>query len=598
MTPEHLKETVKGIPHKPGVYKYFDKDDVIIYIGKAKNLKKRVSSYFSKQKHESGKTARLVRQIIRIEYTIVSTEIDALLLENSLIKEYQPKYNVMLKDDKTYPYICIKDEPFPRVFAIRNIPKDKSEYYGPYTNVYMMNMVLELIRKLYPTRNCNFNLTDKNIEAGKFKICLEYQIGNCKGPCEGHQSMVEYDKDIDQIRHVLKGNLTEVKTFFKDRMQECAERLRFEEAQQYKDKLDSLENYQSKSTVVNPKLSNIDVFTIVSDEKRAFVNYLKLANGIIIQTLNMEYKKSMDEKDEDLILLAIAEIRNEYHSKSKEVFLSFPVEIEEADFKIEVPKIGDKKKLIDLSMKNALYFKKEKLAQYEKLNPEMRTDRLMQQMKKDLRLTEEPYHIECFDNSNFQGTNPVSSCVVFKNGKPSKKEYRNFNIKTVVGPDDYASMAEAVKRRYLRLMKEEQPLPQLLVVDGGKGQLSATVKAMKEIGVYGKMAVIGIAKRLEELFFPGDPIPLYIDKRSETLKVIQNMRDEAHRFGITHHRKRRMNSTLQSELTQIDGIGGKTSELLLTKYKSVKKIGLANKTELKALLGESKGEIVFNYFNS
>lgn len=597
MTPEHLKDTVKNIPHNPGVYKYFDKDDVIIYIGKAKNLKKRVSSYFTKQKHESGKTARLVRQIIKIEYTLVETEIDALLLENSLIKEYQPKYNVMLKDDKTYPYICIKDEAYPRVFAIRNIPKDKSEYCGPYTNVYMMNMVLELIRKLYPTRNCNYNLTQDNIEAGKFKICLEYQIGNCKGPCEGHQSEEDYDKNIEQIRHVLKGNLSEVKTFFKDSMHDAANKMKFEEAQKFKEKLESLENYQSRSTVVNPKLNNIDVFTIVSDEKRAFVNYLKLANGIIIQTLNMEYKKSMDEKDEDLILLAIAEIRNEYHSKSKEVFLQFPVEIEDADFKIEIPKIGDKKKLMDLSMKNALYFKKEKLAQYEKLNPEIRVDRLMQQMKKDLRLTEEPLHIECFDNSNFQGTNPVSACVVFKNGKPSKKEYRNFNIKTVVGPDDYASMAEAVKRRYIRLMKENQPLPQLLVVDGGKGQLSATVKAMKEIDVYGKMAVIGIAKRLEELFFPGDPIPLYIDKKSETLKVIQRMRDEAHRFGIMHHRKRRMNSTLQSELTQIDGIGEKTTELLLTKYKSVKKIGLANKTELKALLGESKGEIVYNYFN-
>lgn len=598
MIPDHLKDLVNAVPQNPGIYKYFDKGDEIIYIGKAKNLKKRVRSYFSKQKHESGKTARLVRQIQRLEYTVVATEIDALLLENSLIKEYQPKYNVMLKDDKTYPYICIKNEPFPRVFAIRNIPNDKSEYFGPYTNVYMMNMVLELIRQLYPTRNCNLNLTKENIEAGKFKICLEYQIGNCKGPCEGHQTEEEYAKDIEQIRSILKGNLSIVKTFFKEQMQLSAERLRFEEAQKYKEKLESLESYQSRSTVVNPKLNNLDVFTIVSDEKRAFVNYLKLGNGIIVQTLNMEFKKSLDEKDEDLILLAIAEIRNKYHSKSTEVLLPFKVEIEDADFKIEVPKIGDKKKLIDLSIKNALYFKKDKLAQYEKLNPEMRTDRLMQQMKKDLRLTEEPLHIECFDNSNFQGTNPVSACVVFKNGKPSKKDYRHFNIRTVVGPDDFASMAEAVKRRYTRLVKENEPLPQLLVVDGGKGQLSATVNALKEIDLYGKMAVIGIAKRLEELFFPGDPVPLYIDKKSETLKVIQRMRDEAHRFGITHHRKRRMNSTLQSELTQIDGIGEKTTELLLSTYKSVKKIGLANKTELKALLGDSKGEIVFTYFNS
>jgi excinuclease ABC subunit C len=597
LTPDHLKEVVKAIPGDPGVYKYFNKTGDIIYIGKAKNLKKRVSSYFTKQKHESGKTSRLVRQIQSIEYIVVSSEIDALLLENSLIKEYQPKYNVMLKDDRSYPFIRITNERFPKVYSMRNIEKDGSEYYGPYTSVRMMNVLLDLIRKLHPTRNCNLNLSEENILANKFKICLEYQIGNCKGPCEDRQSEEDYMIEIGHIREILKGNLSVVKQFYKSQMAEAAEGLEFEVAQDYKEKLLKLESYQSKSTIVNPKLNNIDVFSIVSDGDFAFINYLKLFNGIITQTLNLEYKKKLDESDEDILSLAIAEIRTEYQSKSEEVIVPFDFTESYENIKFTVPKVGDKKKLLELSMKNALYFKREKLNQYEKLNPELRVDRLMAAMKKDLKLTEEPRHIECFDNSNFQGTNPVSACVVFRNGKPHKSDYRHFNIKTVEGPDDFASMAEAVTRRYARMLKEEQPLPQLLVVDGGKGQLSATVNALKDMQLYGKIAVIGIAKRLEEIYYPDDPLPLYIDKKSETLKVIQRMRDEAHRFGITHHRLRRRKGTLKSELTEIEGIGPKVTELLLKKYKSVKKVSSTTEAELSALIGPVKARKIYSHFN-
>lgn len=596
MQPEHLKEVLKTLPHDPGVYKYFDANDVIIYVGKAKNLKKRVGSYFSKQHHENRKTAILVSKIIRIEFTVVDTEMDALLLENSLIKEFQPRYNISLKDDKTYPYIRISAERFPKVFPTRNPVRDGSEYFGPYANVKIMHTVLDLVKKLYPTRNCNLAMTPQTIAAEKHKICMEYQLGNCLGPCEGHQSETAYNESIAHIRYLLKGHLGEVKQHLRGLMMRAANDLLFEEAQDYKEKLDSLERYQSKSTVVSNTLGDLEVYSISSTEKVAFVNFLRVSHGLIVVSRNVEIRKKLDEPDTELLEATVAEMRAQYGDNCKEIVLSLPLDLELEGVGITVPKMGDKRRLLELSMKNTLLFKQEKLSQYEKLNPEIRVDRLMEQMKKDLRLSELPTHIECFDNSNFQGTYPVSACVVFKNGKPAKTEYRHFNVRTVVGPDDFATMKEAISRRYARFIEENQALPQLIVVDGGKGQLSAAVAALKEMKLYGKLAVIGIAKRLEEIYYPGDPLPMYIDKKSETLKVIQHMRDEAHRFGITHHRNRRDKGTLRTALTEVPGVGEETARMLLKHFKSVTRVKEASVETLAPVVGLSKARIIVNYY--
>lgn len=594
---ESLKKTIRQIPDSPGIYKYFDDSNELIYIGKAKSLKKRVSSYFNKNHHENRKTAVMVSRIRRIEFALVDSEIDALLLENSLIKEYRPKYNISLKDDKTYPFIRITKDRFPKVFPTRTLIRDGSEYFGPYASGRMMHTILDMVRQLYPLRNCNLNLSEKNIRAGKFKVCLEYHIGNCKGPCEGLQSEDDYMASLEQVRKILKGSIGEAVNHLKESMQAASESWQFEQAEFFRKKLEMLENYQSKSTIVSHSIHDVDVFTIASEGNYAFVNFMKVINGMIIQTQTIELKKNLDESPEELLSLAIGEIRARYNSTSREILVPFHPDISDESIRFTIPKIGDKKKLLDLSEKNVRYYMRDRMEQYEKLNPEVKVERLMNQMKVDLRLTELPHHIECFDNSNLMGTYPVSACVVFRDGRPAKKEYRHFNIETVTGPDDFATMKEVLTRRYSRIMEEGEALPQLVVIDGGKGQLSASVAALKEIGAYGKMAIIGIAKRLEEIYYPEDPFPMLIDKKSETLKVIQQMRDEAHRFGITHHRKRRNKGTLKTELTEIKGIGGETAKMLLTHFRSIKKVSEASETELAELLGKAKAKLVFAYFN-
>lgn len=596
MDSPNLKPLISSLPETPGVYKYFDKDGTLIYIGKAKNLKKRVSSYFNKNHYDSRKTEMLVARICHIEFTLVETEIDALLLENSLIKKFKPKFNINLRDDKTYPFICIKRERFPRIFPTRNPIKDGSEYFGPYASSNMMYTILDLIKTIYPLRSCNLNLSDKNINELKFKTCLEYDIGNCKAPCVGNVNEEEYSANIKHIKSILRGNLSEVKSHLKNFMQLAADELKFEEAARFKRKLDALENYQGKSTIVSTILNDVDVFSIVSDEKFAFINYLKVANGIIIQTQTFEVKKKMEETDEDLLSFAIAEVRDEYHSTSKEIIVPFELDWSDEKIEINVPKAGDRKKLLDLSLKNAFYYKKDKLAKYDALNPDLKTDRVLTQMKNDLRLTELPHHIECFDNSNLQGTNPVSACVVFKDAKPSKKDYRIFNVQTVEGPNDFATMEEVVYRRYKRLLDEEQPLPNLIIIDGGKGQLSSAINSLIKLNLYGKIPIIGIAKRLEELYYPHDEFPLYLDKKSETLKIIQQLRDEAHRFGITNHRNRRSKNTFVTELENIKGIGPETAKMLLKELKSVKKIQEADIELLANMIGLAKAKLVKTYF--
>ena len=595
MAPDFLRDKILGLPEKPGVYKYFDKEGVIIYVGKAKNLKRRVSSYFTKN-HDDFKTTILVRKIVALEYTVVDTEMDALLLENSLIKEFQPKYNINLKDDKSYPYIKITKERYPKVFPIRNLVKDGSEYFGPYASVRIMHTILDLCQKLYPTRNCNLKMTPTGIDEGKYQVCLEFHIGNCKGPCVGNQSELAYQESIQHIRHILKGHLGEVKTHLKDLMHESAENLRFEEAQQYKDKLDLLQKYQSKSTVVSPTVGDVEVYSISSTDKLAFVNFLRVSQGIIVISRNIEVRKKIDEPEEEILVHVIGEMRNHYGDECREMITAIPIDWPDDKVILTHPKVGDKRKLLDLSIKNAMLYRQEKLQQYEKLNPQIRVDRLMEQMKNDLRLTEYPVHIECFDNSNFQGAYPVSACVVFKDGKPSKNDYRHFNVKTVDGPNDFATMKEAILRRYGRLLSENQPLPQLVVVDGGKGQLSSAVEALQELGIYGKLAIIGIAKRLEELYYPNDPLPLYIDKKSETLKVIQHMRDEAHRFGITHHRQRRDKGTLKTSLTEIPGIGPAKAKLLLKEFKSVTRVKTASVDTLTPIVGKAAADIIVQFY--
>jgi excinuclease ABC subunit C len=544
----------------------------------------------------NAKTRILVSKIRKITFTIVDTEIDAWLLENSLIKKHQPRYNVMLKDDKTYPWIIIKNEKFPRIFWTRRIIRDGSTYFGPYASVGMMHTILGMIKEIYPLRTCTLPLTRENIHSGKFRVCLEYQIGNCKGPCQAYQSEDDYDQSISEIKEILNGKTGSVIRRLKNQLEESVSGLNFELAHNLKQKLDLLDNYQSKSTIVNSSITDVDVFSIATDDKHAFVNFLKVMNGTVIQTQTLEIKKRLDESDEELLSIAITEFRSRFGSNSKEIIIPFELEIPDSGIKFTIPKLGEKKKLLELSQKNVAYFKREKLDQYEKLNPGLRTDRLLAQMMKDLRLNQLPKHIECFDNSNFQGKFPVSAIVVFKNAKPSKKDYRHFNVKAVEGPDDFATMEEAVFRRYRRLLDEEQSLPQLIVIDGGKGQLSSAIKSLKLLGIDKQVTIIGIAKRLEEIYYPGDQYPLYLDKKSETLKIIQQLRDEAHRFGITFHRKKRNNATLASELESVQGIGKASAEKLLRHFKSVKKIKEASETELLEVLNKSQAASLLDYF--
>ncbi|WP_411893182.1 excinuclease ABC subunit UvrC [Winogradskyella sp. A2] len=595
MSETALEIQIKTLPHQPGVYQYFDKDENIIYVGKAKDIKKRVSSYFTKN-HDYGKTRVLVKKIIAIKHILVETENDALLLENNLIKKYQPKYNVMLKDDKSYPWICVKNERFPRIFPTRRVIKDGSEYFGPYTSMKTVKTLLGLIKGLYQLRTCNYDLSESKIEAGKYKVCLEFHLGNCKGACEGKETETEYHANIIAIREILKGNFKDSLQQFRKQMKLYADNMQFEDAQKIKEKLEILENYQSKSTVVNPKISNVDVFSIVSDETYAYVNFLQLSYGSIIRSHTLELKKKLQESDKELLELAITEIRQRFNSNSKEIYVPFKVDSGE-DVKVTIPKLGDKKSIVDLSKRNAMYYRMDKLKQIKIVDPDRHANRIMAQMKADLRLTEEPRHIECFDNSNIQGTNPVAACVVFKNGKPSKKDYRHFNIKTVEGPDDFASMEEVVHRRYKRLLEEDASLPQLIIIDGGKGQLSSALKSLDLLGLKGKIAIIGIAKRLEELFYPDDPIPLYLDKKSETLKIIQQLRNEAHRFGIEHHRNRRSKSALTTELENIPGVGEQTIVDLMKHFKTVKRIANAKLDELENVIGVSRANKIYNYYH-
>ncbi|MCG8761290.1 excinuclease ABC subunit UvrC [Tenacibaculum finnmarkense] len=592
--PTSLELQLKTLPTSPGVYQYFDNDEVIIYVGKAKNLKKRVSSYFTKT-HENGKTRILVKKIARIEHIVVSTETDALLLENNLIKKYKPRYNILLKDDKSYPWICIKKERFPRVFSTRSVVKDGSEYFGPYTNIKMVQSLLSLIKELYPLRTCTYDLSEQKIASYKYKVCLEYHLGNCKGACEGYQKEEDYQQEITAIRNILKGNFKEILDKLQSLMLGFASEMKFEEAQKIKEKLALLQNYQAKSTIVNPSINNVDVFSIISDETYGYANFFKVMNGSIVQSYTTEIKKKLDESNKQLLELFIIETRNRFNSLSREVYVPFEVDLGE-QIKVTVPKLGDKKRVVDLSERNAKYYRIEQLKQLKIVNPERHINRIMRQMQRDLRLQDEPRHIECFDNSNIQGTHPVAACVVFKDGKPSKKEYRHYNIKTVVGADDFASMEEVVFRRYKRLLAEKQPLPQLIIIDGGKGQLSSALKSLDALNLRGKIAIIGIAKRLEEIYYPNDSVPLYLDKKSESLKIIQFLRNEAHRFGITFHRNKRSKTAIKSELEEIPGIGEQTIATLLRRFKSVKRVKEATLDALEATIGVSKAKKVVQFY--
>ena len=592
-----LELQLKTLPSEPGVYRYYDKKGEILYVGKAKNLKNRVLSYFNKSQI-GYKTRMMVSKIVRLETTVVNSEYDALLLENNLIKEYQPFYNILLKDDKSYPWICIKKEPFPRIFLTRNVIKDGSEYYGPYAKVKQAKTLIEVIKNIYKLRTCSLNLAPEKIKEGKYKVCLEYHIKNCSGPCEGLESEEEYTQKLNAIRGIIKGEFKAAREYLEAEMYNYAAKLEFENAQQSKEKLQILENYQTHTTIVSSNINDVDVFGIISDEAAAYVNYFKIKNGSIIQSYTTEIKKMLDETDEEILEEALIEIRNKFNSTSTEIFLPFHLNIEIPHVKLIVPKLGDKKRIVELSEKNAMEYRVEKLKQVQIVDPERHTNRIMTEMKKLLRLPEEPRHIEGFDNSNIQGTNPVSACVVFKDGKPSKADYRIFHVKTVEGPNDFATMEEVIYRRYSRLLDEGEPLPQLILIDGGKGQLSSAVKSLKLLGLYGKISIIGIAKRLEEIFFPEDPVPLYLDKKSETLKVLQRVRDESHRFGVKHHRTRRKNSTIKSELEEIPGVGEKTIQQLLSKLKSVKRIKEASLETLEEILGKSKAKAVWEHFNS
>ncbi|MBY8963807.1 excinuclease ABC subunit UvrC [Flavobacterium sp. D11R37] len=591
-----LELQIQTLPDSPGVYQYFDKDDKLLYVGKAKNLKKRVMSYFNKV-NESGRIRVMVRKIARVKHIVVPTESEALLLENNLIKKLQPRYNVLLKDDKSYPWMCIKKEPFSRVFHTRNVIKDGSEYFGPYTSFKTVHTLMSLIKELYPLRTCNYDLNEANIKSGKYKVCLEYHIGNCKGPCEGNEPLAEYQRHVDAIREILKGNFKDSLRDFKKLMQELAADMRFEEAQKIKEKIDVLESYQARSTVFNPRISNLDVFSIISDESMAYVNFIQVSHGAIVRSHTMEIKKKLDEPDEELLEIAVVELRERFNLRSREILVPYEIDLGE-NIKVTVPKLGDKKQILDLSERNARFYRMDQLKQIKITDPDRHTKRIMAQMKQDLRLPEEPRHIECFDNSNIQGTNPVSACVVFKDGKPSKKDYRHFNIKTVEGPNDFASMEEVVFRRYRRLLDENEPLPQLIIIDGGKGQLSSALKSLEALGLRGKITILGIAKRLEELFYPEDPVPLYLDKKSETLKVIQHLRNEAHRFGITHHRNKRSKGALQTSVESIPGIGEKTMVTLLKQFKSVKRLKEAAEEDIAKVIGPTKAKKITEYYKT
>ncbi len=591
-----LELQLKILPSDPGVYRYYDKKGGLLYVGKAKNLKKRVSSYFNKNQ-VGYRTRLMVSKIERIETTVVNSEYDALLLENNLIKEHQPFYNILLKDDKSYPWICIKKEPFPRIFLTRNLVKDGSEYYGPYAKVRQAKALIDVIKNLYKLRTCNLNLSQEKIKEGKYKVCLEYHIKNCEGVCEGFETEENYTEKIDAIRGIIKGDFRKAKQYLEEEMYRYAGKLEFENAQMSKEKLQILENYQTHTTVINPNIDDVDVFGMVSDDEAAYVNYFKIKNGSIVQSYTTEVRKMLEESDEEILEEVLIEIRRKFDSRSVEIFLPFHLNIEIPSVKLIVPKVGDKKRIVELSEKNANEYRIEKLKQVQILDPERHTDRIMAEMKRILHLPEEPRHIEGFDNSNIQGTNPVSACVVFKNGKPSKEDYRIFHPKSVEGPNDFATMEEVIYRRYKRILDEGAPLPQLILIDGGKGQLGSAIKSLKLLGLYGKISIISIAERLEEIFFPNDPIPLYLDKKSETLKILQRVRDEAHRFGVKHHRTRRKNSALKSELEEIPGVGKKTIELLLSKLKSVKRVREASLETLEEILGKSKGKIVWGYFH-
>ena len=590
-----IKEQVARLPHQPGIYKYFDADDRIIYVGKAVDLRNRVSSYFNSQAQHNAKTRRLVANIRRLEFQITDSESDAFLLENNLIKQHQPKYNILLKDGKTYPYLCLTNERFPRLLATRQKIQDGSRYYGPYAGVGAMNTVLELIRTLYPLRTCSYNLSPENVAAGKYKVCLEYHLGNCKGPCEGLESEETYSAYITQIRSILAGNLTVARTWLREQMAGAAQQMLFEQAHTFKVKLDRLDDFQAKSTVVSQTLTNIDVVAIASNEGFAFVNYLHIVNGAVTMTKSVELQKKLDEADCDILPGVIMELRTEFASTAPDVLVNVECALPLPGVTVAVPQIGDKRKLLNLALKNALYLRKEKESMNEK-SKDVNEVRIMETMQRDLRLTELPRHIECFDNSNFQGDNPVAAMVCFRNARPAKKEYRHYHIKTVVGPNDFDSMYEIVTRRYRRLLDEGATLPQLVIVDGGKGQLGMAVKALKGLGVWGRMPIIGIAKRLEEIYVPGDSLPLYIDKKSETLRLIQRMRDEAHRFGITFHRSRRDAATLKTELTDVKGLGPATAEKLLAKFKSVRKIRELTDAELTAEIGVAKARVLQAWF--
>ncbi|MEA5404089.1 excinuclease ABC subunit UvrC [Arcicella sp. DC2W] len=589
MTEFDYKSALAKVPELPGVYRYFDDEGTVIYVGKAKNLKNRVSSYFAKSNQHDRKTKRLVSQIRNLEFTIAHTEFDALLLENTLIKQFQPKFNILLRDDKMYPFICITNEAFPKIITIRRVDKKLGTFFGPFANQKAMYAILEMFNQLYSFRTCNLNLSEKNIQDRKFKVCLEYHIGNCKGPCEGLQTENDYLKEIDQAKNILKGNMSLPKQYFEERMLEAASKLAFEEAQEFKEKLTYLVNFQSKSTVVNPNIKDVDVFSIVSDENAFYFNFMKVLNGFITQTQSLEVKKKLDETDEDVLTMMVWEMRDKYESEAKEVITNIPLAVDLKGVENSIPQIGDKKKLLDMSLKNVLYFKKEKADRQASEESAGDTKmRILLTLKNDLQLKAIPRHIECFDNSNIQGTNPVSAMVCFKNGLPSKKDYRHFTPKTVEGPNDFATMYEVVTRRYTRLIEEEADLPDLIIIDGGKGQLSASADALKNLGLYGKIPIIGIAKRLEEIYFPEDSIPLYIDKKSESLKLIQRLRDEAHRFGITKHRDKRSKNFIISQLESIDGIGKHTAEKLLKHFGTVSNIYKATPAELESLLGKAK----------
>lgn len=591
MSPLDVREKVRLLPHTPGVYQFFDADGVILYVGKAKDLRNRVGSYFAKEHHD-GKTRLLVRKIVDLRVIHVPTEFEALLLENSLIKEHQPRYNILLRDDKSFPFIRIRNERFPRVEGMRNPEQDGSEYFGPYASVRTMKTVLGLVHKLYKLRTCNYDLSPKNIAAGKFKRCLEYHIGNCKGPCEGLQDEAEYTTNMVQVREIVKGRVNGLLKVMKPLMHEHAEKLEFESAEDYRQKIERLESYHSKSIVVNPDIGDVDIYGLVSDPASTYVNYMRVIDGAVVHGITIELKRRLEETDVEMLQLAIAELRTRYHSLAPEAIVPFDPEIEVPGLSFTVPQRGDKLKLLELCERNVRYFMLDKQKQEKLTDPEGATTRTLEQLKQDLRLNELPRHIECFDNSNTQGTDPVSACVVFKDAKPSKKDYRHFNIRTVEGPDDFASMTEAVERRYSRLVTEGEPLPQLIVIDGGKGQLSAALEALDRLGLRGKIAIIGIAKKLEEIYFPGDPYPLHIDKRSSSLKVIQHMRNEAHRFGITHHRGKRSKRIVRTGLEEIPGIGPGTAQKLLKRFGSIKGIREAMPEDVVAEVGAKKAEVV------